>query len=116
MSDWITHRRPTEEDAYYGDVHSDGYVYVTNERGMTRTATWKAAAYHGFPWQPIVIPEPYMKPKRYQAKYNSFYGYWVVFETETLANTGKLYQLTENNDEHCRAAERIAEAYEEVMP
>lgn len=108
MSKWITDRRPTEEDADYGDVHLDGYVYVTNERGMTRTETWKAAAYHGFPWQPIVIPEPYVKPKRWNVR--EYFGrYYVV--------AGNEYDAIKGFGLHTReAAERIAAIYEEEMP
>lgn len=65
MSKWITHRRPTEEDAYYGDGHLNGRVYVTDELGMTRITTWTAAARQGLPWQPFHRPAPYVKPKHH---------------------------------------------------
>lgn len=113
MSRWITDRRPTEEDADYGDVHLNGYVYVTSEIGMTKTATWKAAAYKGVPWQPFSLPEPYVKRKRFVVKrmmdiYSDIEscGYCVY------NNIGGVFAKYIPTRE---AAERIAAIYEEVM-
>lgn len=64
---------------------------------------------------PIVPPEPYVKPKRWVAEYRYGSGLWIITDKRTnLSAMGTI--LTDNNDEHRKAAECIAAILEEVMP
>ena len=107
MSKWITHRPPMEEDAgpaglvwatYDGKV--DAYNYYGVEEGT--------------PWMRMIVPEPYVKPKRYELRcYGDFgligpAGYWCVYDTVRNVSVSDFMPL--------EAAERIAATYEEVMP
>lgn len=104
MSEWITDRRPTEDDA---DVH--GNVY--NELGLYTHWTDIAT---GRPWVPITPPEPYVKPKRLRVRYKAVEGHWVIEGLTLLAMP--LYLLYRDDDAHREAAERIAAIYDEVLP
>lgn len=100
MSDWITDRRPTEEDA-----HDLGFVWVTTEHGIVLRQIWHQV--RDRPWMPMTPPGPYVKPKRW-----TFFGagqMWTIFD-EKLGRCGDPILPTRE------AAERIAAIYEEVMP
>ena len=100
MSNWITDRRPTAEEA-----HDLGQVWVTTEHGIVLRQLWNQIGDR--PWMPVARPEPYVKPKRYKV-YNSITGS-SVFDT-----FARLYVAS--NIVNREAAERIAAIYEEVMP
>ena len=108
MSEWITDRRPTAEDAPYGRV------WVT-QFGVVLLTDWENINDRE-PWMPIVPPEPYVKPKRWTAVYSAGYGKWCIYDCQASVYRGLLYALVRNDDEHRQAAERIADIYEEVMP
>ena len=58
MSEWITDRRPTYDDAKTGYRH---YVWVTGEDGIVLQMAYEIVGDR--PWMPIIPPEPYVKPK-----------------------------------------------------
>lgn len=106
MSEWITDRRPTEEDA------DNEYVWVTTEHGSVLRQEWDQV--FDRPWMPIARPEPYVKPKRYAIRcYGDLglvgpAGFWCVYDTVAEEQVTCFMPL--------EAAERIAATYEEVMP
>lgn len=107
MSEWITDRRPTVEDESYGGV------WVTRF-GVALLTHYENVGI-GDAWMPIVPPEPYVKPKRWVAEYRYGSGLWIITDKRTnLSAMGTI--LTDNNDEHRKAAECIAAILEEVMP
>ena len=63
MSNWITDRPPTYEDA--GPV---GIVWTTYN-GKSVPWSYDGVA-EGTPWMPITPPEPYVKPKTWRVAYN----------------------------------------------
>ena len=122
MSEWITDRRPTEDDGpmVYGP---DGKVCHLSY------------IFTGEAWKPIPKCEPYVKPKRWEAVYDRYYKCWAIGDRahvtqlarlalysvcrchlDDRADVTHLVHLVENNDEHREAAERIAAIYEELLP
>lgn len=102
MSEWITDRVPTADDEY------GGYVWVTTEHGVVLRQMWDCT--RGRPWQPIVPPEPYVKPKRYKVDELSYSRCrWLVRESQS--GEARCHAVPTRE-----AAERIAAIYEEVMP
>jgi hypothetical protein len=92
MSEWITDRLPTPEDA-------DEYrlVYYTNEDNGTVTKERFSDIELGCPWMPIpksIYPKPYVRPepKRWKPKLDQ--GYWAVEHTGVI-----LLQWTGNNSD-----------------
>jgi hypothetical protein len=79
MSEWITDRLPTEEDA-------DEYrlVYYTNEDNGTVTKERLSDIELGCPWMPIpksIYPKPYVKPEpqRWKPKEGHLCHYFTLF-------------------------------------
>lgn len=102
MSDWITDRRPTEEDA-----HDLGFVWVTTEHGIVLRQIWHQV--RDRPWMPITPPEPYVKPKRCLILlHNDGSELWKI----SMKGVG----VPAHSIPTYEAAERIAAIYEEVMP
>lgn len=104
MSEWITDRRPIE--------HDEPYVYDS----FGHVCHWIKIA-NGEPWKPIPKCEPYVKPKRWEARWNDNlrgHACWSLYYGGEWQDS--LIDLDDNNDEHREAAERIAAIYEEVMP
>jgi hypothetical protein len=102
MSDWITDRRPTAEDA-----HDLGYVWVTTEHGNVLRQLWNQIGDR--PWMPTARPEPYVKPKRcIVLLHNDGSGLYRV--------SMKGFGVPAYGIPTREAAERIAAIYEEVMP
>ena len=104
MSEWITDRRPTAEDA-----HDLGYVWVTTEHGNVLRQLWNQIGDR--PWMPTARPEPYVKPKRYRVEGTTQFG---PKNYAVYANEGNLIRAFYIPTRE--AAERIAAIYEEVMP
>lgn len=102
MSEWITHRRPTEDDATA--YCYEGLVWAYTKSGP-RLYTWDQVEDH--PWQPINVPDPYVKPKRFRVTTES--GMLVVYDNK---NGQEVAGFLPNHG----AGERIAAIYEEVMP
>lgn len=115
MSEWITDRRPTKEDA-----DKDHCVWSTYD-GKVVYLLYDTIK-EGTPWMPIFKPEPYVKPKRRTAKpyvapmdkhHAMFYmgndredWSWRVYD-------GSEYVASKLPTQD--AAERIAAIYNEVM-
>lgn len=106
--EWITDRRPTQEDCAGVDrvPHSD-HVWVMYEGKVTTCPFGDVVL--GCPWRPIVIdkPEPYVKPKRWRV--TTATGGYLIYDSITSSEVADSIPTSE-------AAERIAAIYEEVMP
>jgi hypothetical protein len=103
MSEWITDRLPTEEDAIADRVIVWGY-----DRGPMLWMYRHVPI--GEPWMPIRY-EPYVKPKRWTVRKSQLFGvdYWYV-----LRDDQKYHRLAVGLTHD--AAQRIADIYNEVMP
>lgn len=106
MSEWITDRLPTEEDA-------DGEKSVWTTCGGKVVTWYYYAIREGQPWMRTNRPEPYVEPKRWKVAYDRWHKCWTVFDMRHVTH---LTQLFKDTDAHREAAERIAAIYEEVMP
>ena len=105
MSNWITDRRPMHED--------DGPMEY-GPAGNISHVTWIK---NGDAWKPIPKCEPYVKPKRWEARWNDNlrgHACWSLYYGGEWQDS--LIDLDDNNEEHRKAAERIAAIYQEVMP
>lgn len=77
MSEWITDRKPTIEDA-----DCTGFVWITTDYGGVLREQWKTV--RDRPWMPITIPEPYVEPpKRYKLMYRSTTRQYYIQDTES---------------------------------
>ena len=104
MSDWITDRLPTEEDALeYTVLLWDG----------SKAILWSYDGVNeGQPWAPIHnLIAPYVKPKRWTFRKTRFecYDNWLVFRD------GQLIHSLAAGLTH-EAAQRICDIYNEEMP
>jgi hypothetical protein len=107
-NEWITDRLPTVEDTSKTyKSHVFGRVFVTRYNTVT-TCLWSNVGI-GEAWQPITVPEPYVKPKRWDIREYYESGNWYVVERES--GSVRSYSVPTRE-----AAERIAAIYEEVMP
>jgi hypothetical protein len=99
MSEWITDRLPTREDA-----HVDLSVWVCIEGGVL---LWSYDGISlGTPWQPIGKPAPYVKPKRWTVK---------KFYTKYRVTDGNVsYYFPDPCTE--AQAQRICDTFNEVLP
>ena len=101
MSEWITDRLPTEEDALeYTVLLWDG----------SKAILWSYDGVNeGQPWMPIPKPAPYVEPKRWTVKRNNHDDEWYLYDggKEWDRLDGRLTQ---------DAAQRIADIYNEVKP
>ena len=107
MSEWITDRRPTEDDADYEKcvwTMCAGAAVLWGYGGIR----------DGQPWMPTNRPKPYVKPKRWTVRFSRSVKSWVVDDRSEIRTI--LFGLDRDDDEHREAAERIAAIYEEVMP
>ena len=104
MSEWITDRPPTFDDAETGYRH---YVWVTREDGIVLQMCYEKVGDR--PWMPITPPKPYVKPKRWGVREFGKSGQWYVVEVTSLEHAWGFTIPTRE------AAERIAAIYEEVM-
>jgi hypothetical protein len=105
MSEWITDRSPTEDDIV------NGCVWAVNEFGEVTMMHYPFVT-QGTPWQPILKPTPYVKPKRWTVEWYDPNNCWHVIDTTIDGVMGYLHlELT-----HADAAQRIADIYNEVMP
>lgn len=105
-ANWITDRRPTEEDA---DEY--GLVWIT-EHGTVTPAPY-IMLNEFTPWMPIKRPAPYVKPKRYLVEMHG--EEWGVKRYSEIGQY-ELEAFHAMNIPTREAAERIAAIYEEVMP
>lgn len=105
MSEWITDRSPTEEDAIDGNVLI-WCEYPAPYCNKVEIDRWSEVSL-GMPWAPIIAPEPYIKPKRWRV--TTATGGYLVYDSSTSSEVADSIPTRE-------AAERIAAIYEEVMP
>jgi hypothetical protein len=64
------------------------------------------------PWHPIVPPSPYVKPKRWTVEWYDELAEWIL-----LDGSGKFsYYLPMLRRNQADAAQRIADAFNEVLP
>jgi hypothetical protein len=105
MSEWITDRLPTIEDAM------EDTVLVWN--GIEAILWTYDGVNEGQPWAPIhKLIAPYVKPKRWTVEWYELNNCWHVIDTTINGVMGYLHlELT-----HADAAQRIADIYNEVMP
>jgi hypothetical protein len=103
MSEWITDRLPTREDAHAARDR----VWVCIEGGVL---LW---SYDGFslgtPWQPISKPAPYVKPKRWTVQCDLTGTYFSIMRNG-------LHKLSLPLSLSPEAAQRIEDLFNEVMP
>jgi hypothetical protein len=105
MSEWITDRLPTEEDAF------EDWVFAMNRHNEAELQL-HVSIQLGAPWQPIHVPAPYVKPKRWTVEWYDPNNCWHVVDTTIDGVMGYLHlELT-----HADAAQRICDIYNEVMP
>jgi hypothetical protein len=105
MSNWITDRLPTVDDAM-----ADGKVWTMYLGNVVPLAADRIPL--GSPWQPIPRPAPYAKPKRWTVEWYDPNNCWHVIDTTIDGVMGYLHlELT-----HADAAQRIADIYNEAMP
>jgi len=115
-NEWITDRLPTRDDCVIG-----GTVWVWDRRKVYTADSDKEvllSEYYnvksGTPWQPIIAPEPYVKPKRHYVV-GQRDNNWDVYRVTFVANHA-VQALAASGIPTREAAERIAAIYEEVMP
>lgn len=103
MSEWITDRLPDEDDAF------QDWVFVMNRGNVELFLAGFVTV--GMPWQPIVPPDPYVKPKRWTLLKSQFAGadYWYVLRDDQLIHS---LAVGLSHDD----ALRIIDIYDEVMP
>jgi hypothetical protein len=110
MSKWITDRLPTK-----ADVHADGRVWIMYEGDavMCRFETVEP----GEPWQHIIRPAPYVKPKRWTVEWDNDLAMWKVASSigDRRIVAASLWCLSSRKD-HADAAQHICDIYNEVMP
>ena len=104
MSEWITDRLPTNEDA----VSTNVLIWLNDK---VHTWTYYTVA-KGTPWQPIHKPAPYVEPKRWTVEWNV--DIWILLDhaLERSYWCG-LGELGRNGGD---AAQRIADVFNEVIP
>jgi len=105
MSEWITDRLPTK-----ADVHADGRVWIMYE-GDAVMCQFETVEL-GEPWQHIIRPEPYVKPKRWITRWDVHAHRWYIVGSLDRYIVASL-ELEKNQAD---AAQRIADIYNEVMP
>ncbi len=104
MSEWITDRLPDPDDAF------EDWVFVSEHGNVQMFLAVSVPL--GMPWQPIVPPDPYVKPKRWAVKWYVELAEWIL-----LDGSGKFsYYLPMLRRNQAEAAQRIADVYNEVMP
>ena len=105
MSEWITDRLPTLEDA----VH---YCVLIWDEEHKQVLIWTFDSFgEGTPWQPIPKPAPYVKPTRWTVEYSALDKTWVIAD-EGCFLAASLYI----NESQEPLAQRICELFNEVMP
>ena len=107
MSNWITDRLPTAEDAMV-----DGRVFMMSNDGSVVLCWSYQLVELGRPWQPIPVPAPYVKPKRWTVEWYEPNNCWHVIDTTINGVMGYLHL----DSSQVGAAQRICDIYNEVMP
>ncbi len=113
MSEWITDRLPTRNDV--NPIYD--LVWVAWEDGEVTTRHWYQVQKNQ-PWQPFQVPAPYVKPKRWTVEWGDKQGGatngWNLLDSTVRCSIyAVLYGLAKDQAD---AAQRIADAFNEVMP
>jgi hypothetical protein len=103
---WITDRLPREED---GSNWLIGQVWISGVDGVY-TTHWSEVN-KGQPWQPILAPAPYVKPKRWTVEFSAYDNTWIMRD-----NVEGWVRLLYIDRHHGDAAQRIADIYNDVKP
>jgi hypothetical protein len=103
MSEWITDRLPTAEDAV------DGHVLITTEEGIVDFMSPQYVK-NGEAWQRT--PAPYVKPKRWALQWSDAFNKWIIKDIDN----GHWHSLAFLSEDNIDAAQRILDIYNEVMP
>jgi hypothetical protein len=106
VSEWITDRLPTEEDAT-----SYGFVWTTFDGIVISRDHMRIEI--GEPWQPIQVPAPYSEPKRWKLRWNGGACHWNIVNSYDGLIVAASLQL--DYDAVC-TAQRICDIYNEAMP
>jgi hypothetical protein len=101
MSEWITDRLPTAEDAI-----ADRVIVWDDDKGPMLWMYGHVSIRE--PWMPIRC-KPYVKPKRWTVRYDKQWAEFNLFD-------GELAVMTLDKELTIDAAQRIADIYNEVMP
>jgi len=104
---WITDRLPTLNDVGY-----DGRVWATGPAGDCVFKYHWESVQPGQPWQPITVPAPYVKPKRWTVEWSDYQNCWFL----KIGEYGTGRQLWHLRREDAEAAQRICDIYNEVLP
>jgi hypothetical protein len=103
MSEWITDRLPTKQEAVSGNV-------ICCRWGHINLLQWYKIA-PGEPWMPIPKPEMYNKPKRYTVGWNHNLQVWNMYQDGKPI--GVLPRGLSYEDSYY--AQRIADYYNKVQ-
>jgi hypothetical protein len=106
MSEWITDRLPTVSDLV--GVEREVWYYCTDQ-GFASRCHWSDIERVGEPWQPIQVPSPYVKPKRWTVEWDCDTKHYKIF-----LNTLYICTLPELICDDI--AQRIEDLFNEVMP
>ena len=105
MSEWITDRLPTKEDAL------NYWVLVWHEKeGVMTSCSYLVE--EGTPWQPITRPAPYVKPKRWTVEWDDCEDGWFLRQDGNPFS----FELWHLRREDAEAAKEIEYIYNEVLP
>jgi hypothetical protein len=104
MINWITDRLPTVSDLV--GVEREVWHYCTDQ-GFASRCHWSDIERLGEPWQPITMPAPYLKSKRWTVCKDS--NGWNIYDGDTT----RYFLPTDCSD---AAAQRICDIYNEVLP
>jgi hypothetical protein len=108
-TEWITDRLPTYAESLNGCV----YAWIEDHLppiGILEYDTIKS----GTPWQPIPVPEPYVKPKTktWTLEWNKL-GYWILNNRRKKWDSVVIPYITEDQDE---VAQQIEDIYNKALP
>jgi hypothetical protein len=101
MSEWITDRLPTKDDAVAGRV------LITSVLDEVYTIQWENVQ-RSQPWQRL--PAPHVKPERFTLKLSETGGFWLLESDEFNV---PLYGLKKSD---YGTAELICSIYNDVKP
>jgi len=105
MSEWITDRLPTAEDAT-----QRGYVWTSFD-GRAILCSYEQIA-QGEPWQQIQMPAPYVKPKRWMVRWDANAYRWYIVSNYDGPSVATLLL----DADALATAQRICDIFNEVMP
>lgn len=114
---WITDRVPYElKQSEYSHWHWD-QVWATSDDGQVYLRSlWLLK--EGTPWQPMIRPEPYVKPDRWEVRWYGCGrdGHWEIFDVCPNEDFLTMYNVLPLKYSDAEAAQRICDVYNEVAP